>query len=84
MAVYDHAEAARRRIIARSANGGSIGRKYAELANTLMAGPDSPLKTAALKKLADSCDNAMGLVEKVRQSPGNSYRNRRSPGQTNG
>ena len=83
MGVYDHAEAARRRILARAANGGAVGRKYAELANALMAGPDSPLRTSALKKLADSCDNAMGLVEKVRQSPGNSHRSRRSPGQTN-
>lgn len=83
MAVYDQAEAARRRILARAQGGGSVGRKYVELANTLMSGPDSPLRTAALKKLADSCDNAMGLVEKARQSTGNLRRNRRSPDQTN-
>jgi len=67
-----------------AADGGLVGEKYLDLANTLMAGPDSPLRTAALKKLADSCDNAIALVEKVRQSPGNPPRNRRSPGQTNG
>lgn len=82
--VYDHAEAARRRILARAAGGGTLGRKYAELANILMAGPDSSLRTSALKKLADSCDNAIALAERVRQSGGNSSHNPGSPGQTNG
>ena len=82
--MYDHAEAARRRIIARSNDGGLLGRKYIELANLLMRGPDSALRTGALKKLADSCDNAIALVEKVRQSPGNTPATRRSPDQTNG
>jgi hypothetical protein len=80
--MYDHAEAARRRIIARSRDAGPVGRKYVELANLLMTGPDSPLRTSALKKLADSCDNAIALVEKVRQSPGNPSARRRSPGQS--
>lgn len=82
--MYDHAEAARRRILARAAEAGVVGRKYLELANLLMQGPDSPLRTSALKRLADSCDNAIALVEKVRQSQGNSRSNRRSPGQRNG
>lgn len=82
--MYDHAEAARRRIVMRAAEGGILGRKYVELANMLMSGPDSPLRTSALKKLADSCDNAIALAERVRQSRGNSSRNPKSPGQTNG
>lgn len=82
--MYDHAEAARRRILARSRHAGPVGRKYVELANLLMTGPDSPLKTSAMKKLADSCDNAIALVEKVRQSQGNPSARRRSPDQSNG
>jgi hypothetical protein len=82
--MYDRAEAARRRILARCAGAGLIGRRYAELANTLMAGPDSHQRTMALSQLADSCDNAIALLEKVRQSRGNSPGSRRSPGQTNG
>lgn len=35
-----------------------------------------------MKKLADSCDNAIALVEKVRQSTGNPSAKRRSPGQS--
>lgn len=81
--MYDHAEAARRRIITRARHTGPVGRKYVELANLLMTGPDSALRTSALKKLADSCDNAIALVEKVRQSPGNPSANPRSPGQSN-
>lgn len=82
--MYDRAEAARRRILARAAGTGPVGRKYVELANTLMASPDSPLRTLALKQLADSCENALALMEKVPQSRGNPPLNRRSPGQTNG
>ena len=82
--MYDHAEAARRRIQARTRGGDRIGEMYVKLANTLMAGPDSALRTSALKQLADSCDNAIALVEKVRQSQGNPPRSRRPPGQTNG
>jgi hypothetical protein len=82
--MYDHAEAARRRIAARATEAGVVGRRYAELANLLMQGPDSPLRTSALKQLADSCDNAVALVEKVRQSTGNSRTNGRSPDQSNG
>ena len=82
--MYDHAEAARRRIAMRVKGAGPVGKGYLDLANILMTGPDSPLRTSALKKLADSCDNAIALVEKVRQSRGNSSHGRRSPGQRNG
>lgn len=82
--MYDRAQAARRRILDRAAGGGPAGRKYAELASLLMRAPDSPLRTTALKQLADSCDNAMALLEKVRQSPGKPSGRRGPPGQTNG
>jgi hypothetical protein len=82
--VYDQAKAARHRILARSQNAGSLGRRYLELANILMSGPDSPTRTSALKQLADSCDNAIALLEKTRQSQEKSQRNPRSPGQSNG
>lgn len=82
--MYDHAEAARRRILMRAVGGGPIGRMYVNLANTLMREPDSDLRTSSLKKLADSCDNAIAMVEKARQSRGNPPGNRRPPGQTNG
>lgn len=82
--MYDHAEAARRRILFRARHAGPLGEEYVKLANFLMGAPDSPLRTTALKQLADSCDNAIALLEKVRQSRGNPSRNRRSPGQSNG
>jgi hypothetical protein len=77
--MYDHAEAARRRVVIGAKNGGAVGAMYVKLANTLMQAPDFPTRTAALKKLADSCDSAMALTEKVRQSRGNSPDSSRSP-----
>jgi hypothetical protein len=82
--MYDHAEAARRRILARAATGGSLGERYVELANMLMREPNTPLRTSALKKLADSCDSAVSMVEKARQYGGNSRERRHPPGQRNG
>lgn len=82
--MYDQAEAARRRILTRVRGSGLLGRQYLELANNLMRAPDSPLRTLALKQLADSCDNAIALLEKTRQQRENRRDNRRSPGQSNG
>jgi hypothetical protein len=65
--MYDHAQAARRRILARATTGGDLGKKYVELANLLMREPSTPLRTSALKRLADSCDSAVSMVEKRRQ-----------------
>lgn len=80
--MYDHAEAARRRILTRVRGAGLLGGQYLELANILMSAPDSALRTTALKQLADSCDNAIALLEKVQQQQENPGHNRRSPGQS--
>ncbi|AXH66186.1 hypothetical protein SEA_SATIS_25 [Streptomyces phage Satis] len=82
--MYDHTEAARRRILLASADGGTLGRMYRDLANILNTAPNSPQKLTAMKKLADSCESAMALVEKTRQSKRNPPANRRPPGETNG
>ena len=82
--MYDQAEAACRRISSRSASFGRIGQRYSELAQTLMAGPDTPLRTLALRQLADSFDSAVALLEKVRQSTDNPLHGQRTPGQRNG
>lgn len=82
--MYDQSEAARRRIISSAASTGPLGRKYIELSNILLCGPDSPQRTSALKALADSCDHAAAMAEKMRQSMENSPRNGKPPGQTNG
>lgn len=80
--MYDHTEAARRRILMAAHGDGQVGRRYLELANLLMTAPDSPQKLTALRRLADSCESAMALMEKGRQSRGNSSGNRRTPGET--
>ena len=82
--MYDPARAAWQRILTRSAHAGSLGKQYRDLANILMTGPDSPLRTNAMKQLADSCDNAITLLEKTQQTQGKSHNRRRSPGQSNG
>jgi hypothetical protein len=82
--MYDHVEAARRRVVLASAEGGTLGKMYLDLANILNTAPNSPQKLAALKRLADSCESAMSLVEKTRQSKRNPPASRRPPGETNG
>lgn len=67
--MYDKSEAALRRIVARAREGGPTGKAYVELAMLLMRStPASPSRDRALKRLADSCDDAMSLTEKTRQS----------------
>ena len=82
--MYDQAEASLRRISSKSSSFGPIGRMYSELAQTLMAGPDTPLRTLALRQLADSFDSAVALLKKVRQSTDNPPHGQRTPGQRNG
>jgi predicted metal-binding transcription factor (methanogenesis marker protein 9) len=67
--VYDRSEAALRRIRLRAQDGGELGRLYVHLALHLMRSKPSPLRDGALKKLADSCDDAMPLTEKEEQPP---------------
>lgn len=82
--MYDHTEAARRRVLLAASEGGTLGRMYCDLANILNSAPDCPQKLAAMKRLADSCESAMALVEKTRQSKRNPPANGRPPGETNG
>lgn len=67
--MYDRSEAALRRIVAKARDGGPVGRSYVELAMALMRStPPCPLRDRTLTRLADSCDDAMPLLEKKRQS----------------
>lgn len=67
--VYDRSEAALRRIIARSRESGVIGKQYVQLATALMKiAPPSPSRDRALKRLADSCDDAIPILEKVQET----------------
>lgn len=69
--MYDRSEAALRRIVARAREGGPVGRAYVELAMALMQStPACPLRDRTLMRLADSCDDAMPLLEKKEQLPG--------------
>lgn len=80
--MYDRSEAAVRRIVARARDGGPIGAAYVELAMALMnaCGP-SPQRDRALKRLADSCDDALPLVKKAKQPRQQSSPNPSSPRQ---
>lgn len=50
-----------------------MGKCYAELALNLMKVlPPSPARDRVLKRLADSCDDAMPVLKKIRQSNRNS------------
>lgn len=81
--MYDKSEAALRRIVARTRNGGPVGKAYVELALLMMRSvPASPSRDRTLKRLADSCDDAMPMMEKARQSAQQTSRNPRSPRQT--
>lgn len=82
--MYDRARAARNRVLSAADAATPLGRAYRELANLLALTPDSPRKTAALKKLADSCDSAAGLMEKTIQSGPNVCIRPGPPGETNG
>lgn len=67
--MYDRSEAAVRRIAARARGGGEIGRTYVALAFLLMrSAPASPSRDRALKRLADSCEDAVPRLEKTTQS----------------
>jgi hypothetical protein len=81
--MYDRSEAAVRRIVARARENGEVGKLYVHLAMMLMKStPSSPLRDRALKRLADSCDDAMPMLEKVEQTPGLSVPNPSSRRQT--
>lgn len=81
--MYDKSEAAVRRIVTRAKSDEPVDRAYVELALLLMrSAPASPSRDRTLKRLADSCDDAMSMMEKVRQSAQRTPSNPRYPRQT--
>lgn len=63
--MYDRSEAAVRRIVAKARGYGKVGNLYVDLAMELIKStPPSDSRDRALKRLADSCDDAMPILEK--------------------
>lgn len=71
--MYDQAKAAHRRVLTASDNAGDIGRLYVQLSVALMCLGESDQRTAALKRLADSCETAATALAKGRQSRRNRF-----------
>ena len=71
--MYDRAEAARRRIVAATSEGGHLAVAYRDVMSQILRLSPDFRQGLALKQLADSCENAMRLVEKTRKPHDNQH-----------